>query len=73
MRHLSFEQAYAQLQQIVMKMEEGATTLDDALNLYEQGVALSQHCETLLEKAELRVNQLRDGQEDHFEEIPFDF
>lgn len=73
MRHLSFEQAYAQLQQIVIKMEEGATTLDDALNLYEQGVALSQHCEVLLEQAELRVNQLRDGKEGHFEEIPFDF
>ena len=73
MRHLSFEQAYAQLQQIVIKMEEGATTLDDALNLYEQGVALSQHCEVLLEQAELRVNQLRDGEEGRFEEIPFDF
>ena len=73
MRHLSFEQAYAQLQQIVIKMEEGATTLDDALNLYEQGVALSQHGEVLLEQAELRVNQLRDGKEGHFEEIPFDF
>ena len=73
MRHLSFEQAYAQLQQIVTKMEEGATTLDDALNLYEQGVALSQHCEVLLEQAELRVNQLRDGEEGRFEETPFDF
>ena len=73
MRHLSFEQAYAQLQNIVTKMEEGASTLNDALNLYEQGIALSQHCEILLEQAELRVNQLRDGDEGHFKEIPFDF
>lgn len=73
MRHLSFEQAYAQLQNIVTKMEEGATTLNDALNFYEQGVALSQHCEILLEQAELRVNQLRDGEEGDLQEIPFDF
>lgn len=73
MRQLSFEQAYTQLQHIVSKMEEGAATLDDALNLYEQGVALSQHCEVLLEQAQLRVNQLRDGKEGHFEEIPFNF
>lgn len=73
MRHLSFEQAYAQLQNVVTKMEEGASTLNDALDLYEQGIALSQHCEILLEQAELRVNQLRDGKEGHLEEIPFDF
>jgi len=73
MRQLSFEQAYAQLQHIVTKIEESATTLDDALNLYEQGVALSQYCEVLLEQAQLRVNQLRDGKEGHLEEVPFDF
>ena len=73
MRNLSFEDAYAQLQGVVSKMEQGAATLDQALKLYEQGIALSQHCELLLEDAELRVRQLHEAEDGTFKEIPFDF
>ncbi|MGB0388071.1 MAG: exodeoxyribonuclease VII small subunit [Ardenticatenaceae bacterium] len=73
MRNLSFEDAYAQLQRVVSKMEEGAATLDEALKLYERGITLSQHCELLLEHAELRVKQLRDKEDGTLEEMPFDF
>ena len=72
-KNLSFEDAYAQLQQVVTRMEEGAATLDEALKLYERGVALSQHCEFLLQRAKLRVDQLREGEEGRLEKIPFHF
>lgn len=72
-KRLSFEQAYKELERVVTRMEEGAATLDQALKLYERGVALSQHCTSLLERAELRVLKLRERDDGQVEQIPFDF
>lgn len=73
MESLAFEEAYKELEQVVARMEEGAATLDEALALYERGVQLSQHCATLLEQAELRINQLRDRDDGGYDEVPFDY
>jgi len=56
---LSYEQAFAELEQIVNRLESETLNLDEALTLYELGQALSAHCATLLETAELRVQKLR--------------
>ena len=69
---MNFEEAYGELEKIVERMEEGTTTLDEAITLYERGVMLSRHCAELLEKAELRVNQLRDEEDGTHSEIPFE-
>lgn len=71
-KRLSFERAYHELERVVARMEEGAATLDEALVLYERGVALSQHCTSLLERAELRVVQLRERHDGQVEQVPFD-
>lgn len=55
---LSFEAAYAELEAIVAKLESGELSLDDSVTLFERGRRLSEHCQTLLDKAELRVSQL---------------
>lgn len=55
---LSFEKAFAELEQIVLVLEAGEHTLDTGVSLFERGQALAQHCASLLEKAELRVKQL---------------
>ena len=52
---LSFEDALAELEQIVRGLESGQQKLEDAINAYERGVALRRHCETKLEEAEARV------------------
>jgi exodeoxyribonuclease VII small subunit len=72
-KRLSFEQAYKELERVVTRMEEGTATLDQALKLYERGVALSQHCTSLLTRAELRVLKLRERDDGQVEQIPFDF
>lgn len=60
---LSFEAAFAELEQIVSKMEMGDLPLEESVTLFERGRQLSEHCQRLLDKAELRVNQLaNDGQ-----------
>ncbi len=55
---LSFEDAYAELEAIVRRLEDGTDRLEEALRSYERGVVLLRHCLQLLDKAELRVQQL---------------
>lgn len=57
---LSFEQAYAALQEVVEKLESGDLPLEEAMTLYERGKALSARCQQLLTTAELRVQQLNE-------------
>jgi len=57
---LSFETAYAELESIIAKLESGDLPLEDSVELFERGRKLTQHCQALLDKAELRVNQLND-------------
>ncbi|HEY1933607.1 MAG TPA: exodeoxyribonuclease VII small subunit [Acetobacteraceae bacterium] len=52
---MSFEDALAELEQIVRGLESGQQKLEDAINAYERGVALRRHCESKLEEAETRV------------------
>ena len=55
---LSFEAAYAELETIVSRLESGELSLEDSVMLFERGRRLSEHCQTLLDRAELRVNKL---------------
>jgi exodeoxyribonuclease VII small subunit len=55
---LNYEQAYAELEEIVFGLETNQKTLEEALALYERGQALAQRCGELLDQAELRVRAL---------------
>jgi len=55
---LSFEEAYAQLEAAVAALQDGKMPLERVLHYYEEGMKLAQHCNELLQKAELRVQQL---------------
>jgi exodeoxyribonuclease VII small subunit len=55
---LSFEQAFAELEQIVGQLEAGQVTLDQALALFERGQQLNAHCGQLLDNAELKIQTL---------------
>ncbi len=59
MKEISFEEAFAQLEAAVAALQDGQMPLERALQYYEEGMKLAQHCNDLLEKAELRVQQLR--------------
>jgi exodeoxyribonuclease VII small subunit len=58
---LSFEQALAELEQIVARLESGQAPLDDSIRLYERGAALKAHCEARLREAQLRVEKIVQG------------
>ena len=55
---LSFEQALAELEAIVQKLESGQAPLEESIALYERGARLKAHCESRLEAARLRVEKI---------------
>jgi exodeoxyribonuclease VII small subunit len=58
---MSFEDALAELESIVSKLEGGRGNLADAIADYERGTALRQHCEARLAEAEARVQAIVEG------------
>ena len=58
---LSFEQALAQLEAIVAKLESGQAELETSITLYERGARLKAHCETRLRAAQLKVEKITLG------------
>ena len=55
---LSFEQAQAELEQIVARLEQGQASLDDALALWERGEQLYAFCRERLDAAQGKVEEL---------------
>jgi exodeoxyribonuclease VII small subunit len=61
----SLESSLKRLEEIVETLERGETSLDDAVNLYEEGVQISKECAEKLKAAELKIKKLSrdiDGQ-----------
>jgi exodeoxyribonuclease VII small subunit len=55
---LTFEQTFAELEEIVRKLEAGGLVLEESLALFERGQALAARCNIQLDQAELKVRQL---------------
>ncbi len=72
METLSFEDAFTQLETAVAALQDGQLPLERALDYYEQGMKLARHCQSLLEQAELRVEQLRVDAAGEPETVPFE-
>jgi exodeoxyribonuclease VII small subunit len=58
---LPYEQAFAELQAIVAALESEDHPLEQSIALFERGQKLAQHCTSLLDNAELRVQQLTEA------------
>lgn len=55
---LTYEAAYAELENIVAALEGDDSSLDQALALFERGQALARYCSVLLDQAELKILEL---------------
>ena len=58
---LSFEDALAELDLIVRRLEEGKGRLDESIVAYERGAQLKRHCEAKLEEARTKVERIVSG------------
>ncbi|HXF86216.1 MAG TPA: exodeoxyribonuclease VII small subunit [Anaerolineales bacterium] len=65
---LSYEEALAELEEIVSALEGEQNQLEEAIRLFERGQALVARCSELLEAAELKVKQVAGDQVIPFEE-----
>jgi exodeoxyribonuclease VII small subunit len=62
--HQSFEKALSRLESIVDELENESITLDESIELYEEGISLSNKCTEKLEDAELRIEKVAEQQTD---------
>ena len=58
---MSFEEAMAELEEVVGKLEGSQVTLEDSISLYERGDRLKRHCELKLKAAEEKVAMITLG------------
>lgn len=59
-----FEDLQRELDDIVARLERGDVPLDEALALWQRGEELYRACAERLERAELRIEELRDAVRD---------
>ncbi|MCD6576923.1 MAG: exodeoxyribonuclease VII small subunit [Anaerolineaceae bacterium] len=57
---LNYEQALAELEKMISDLENNPNGLEKSVVLFERGKALIQHCQKLLDEAELKVQQLEE-------------
>ena len=62
-KNLSFEQAVAELEDIVKRLEKGELTLDESINFFQKGVELTRYCNKKLDAAERSITMLIEGED----------
>jgi exodeoxyribonuclease VII small subunit len=63
----SFEISLKRLESIVEALEGGKVSLDEAVNLYEEGIKLSRECAEKLKATELKIRKLAKAAGEDFE------
>ncbi len=58
---MTFEEALAELEGVVTRLERGDVALDDSINLSERGAQLRARCQQKLTEAEEKVSRITLG------------
>ncbi|WP_347938675.1 exodeoxyribonuclease VII small subunit [Rickettsia oklahomensis] len=56
--NISFEEALKELEAIVKKIDSGQESLETAVNSFERGILLKNHCEKKLKEARLKIEKI---------------
>ncbi|MFV1949290.1 MAG: exodeoxyribonuclease VII small subunit [Anaerolineales bacterium] len=59
---LSYEHALQEMEELVNKLDTGENDLESTLLYYERGQALASYCLSLLDNAELKVEEVLKGE-----------
>ena len=62
-KSLSIEESFARLDEILEKMEDEETGLEDSFRLYEEGLRLIRHAESGIDQVEKKIRILNEGEE----------
>jgi exodeoxyribonuclease VII small subunit len=71
-KNLTFEKALARLSEVVAELEKPERGLEEALELFEEGVALSRFCRGRISEIEKRVEIVLKETPEGFETAPFE-
>ena len=61
---LSFEQALANLEEIIQRMESGEAPLDSLITHYQTGVKMLKLCREKIEAAEINIKEVQERDEE---------
>lgn len=71
-KEVKFEENIKELENIINTLEGGEVSLDEMLNLFEEGIKRTKECTKQLKEAEQKVTVLVKGLNGELEEQPFD-
>ncbi len=69
---MSFEESIDALEALVKRLEDGGIDLDESLRIYEQAVALRDHCRAILQDGERRIRKIMETADGNVREEEFD-
>lgn len=72
MTDLKFEAALQRLEQIVDQLEAGNLSLEESLQVFEEGVGLARRCGKYLDEAEKRIELLTRDESGVLKTTPYD-
>lgn len=58
---LNYQQLSAKLDEVLYKLQQADIDVDEALELYKEGIELSKLCEEYLKQAENKLSKLAQG------------
>ncbi len=64
MEKVSFEGAIKRLEEIIVKIEDSETSIEESIKLYKEAAELIKLCTKTIDEAELQVKVLLDGAEE---------
>lgn len=68
----TFEKAFAELEEVVRRLESGEAGLEESLRLFERGVMLARFCARKLDEAEGKIEILLEDDHGELRLEPFD-
>tara|TARA_X000001036_G_scaffold319589_1_gene298073 strand:+ start:835 stop:1038 length:204 start_codon:yes stop_codon:yes gene_type:complete len=57
-KKINFEDSMSRLEDIVNLLEDQSTTLEQSIELFEEGMSLTNSCKEILKKTESRIKNL---------------
>jgi exodeoxyribonuclease VII small subunit len=59
-----FEKTLAELEKLVLNLEEGDLSLDESLSGFKHGIELTRQCQSVLDSAQQTVEQLTNNEDE---------
>lgn len=68
-KSLSFENAIAELEEVVHKLENGELSLEESITFFQRGVELTKYCSKRLDEAERSITMLIEDEKGQLTEV----